>query len=174
MTFDWGALMALLATLQPGDAYAGIGSRQTPDEICAVMTRTAARLSARGLVLRSGGAQGADQAFERGVPTDGKMEIFLPWRSSTHASTLCHPPPKSFEIAQAFHPAWDRLSAAARKLMARNCQQVLGRNLDDPSKFVLCWTRDGGPTGGTGQAIRIAMAHRIPVFNLQAMARPAS
>lgn len=41
-----------------------------------------------------------------------------------------------------------------------------------PSSFVLCWTPDGEThfptqfTGGTGQAIRIANAFNIPVYNL--------
>jgi hypothetical protein len=40
---------------------------------------------------------------------------------------------------------------------------------------VLCWTPDGAidktgkKTGGTGQAIRLAVAHGVPVYNL---ARP--
>lgn len=61
-----------------------------------------------------------------------------------------------------------------RALMARNCQQVLGPNLDDPSKFVLCWTPDGcehastrsRTTGGTGLAISVASEFGIPVFNM--------
>ncbi len=38
--------------------------------------------------------------------------------------------------------------------------------------FAVCWTPDGsldgrGPdTGGTGQALRLCAAYRVPVFNL--------
>ncbi len=49
--------------------YAGIGSRDTPASILDLMTRIARRLSARepwGYTLLSGGAAGADSAFERG------------------------------------------------------------------------------------------------------------
>ena len=76
------------------------------------------------------------------------------------------------QMAAAHHPAWERLGRGARSLHARNCHQILGRDLDDPVSFVVCWTPDGatthpGPsTGGTGQALRIAAAHDIPVFNL--------
>lgn len=75
-------------------------------------------------------------------------------------------------MAAAHHPAWERLGRGARSLHARNCHQILGRDLNDPAAFVVCWTPDGattdpGPsTGGTGQALRIAAAHGIPVFNL--------
>ena len=34
------------------------------------------------------------------------------------------------------------------------------------SKFVICWTKNGKGTGGTGQAIRIAKGFGIPVFDL--------
>jgi len=49
----------------------------------------------------------------------------------------------------------------------------MGVDLKTPVSFVLCWTPDGAETttdpdhtGGTGQAIRIANANAIPVFNL--------
>src|SRR3546814_16180817 len=48
--------------------------------------------------------------------------------------------------------------------------QVLGPELDKPARFVMPWTVDGGATGGTGPAIRIANSLNIPVPNLQ---RPA-
>lgn len=57
--------------------------------------------------------------------------------------------------------------------MARNSQQILGWGCaSQESEFVICWTQDGATkettqrTGGTGQAIRIAIDLGIPVFNL--------
>lgn len=50
--------------------------------------------------------------------------------------------------------------------MRRNGCQVLGLELDKPSNMVICYTPDGLPSGGTGQAIRIAESYRIPVINL--------
>lgn len=43
--------------------YTGIGSRQTPPEILKMMTKIATQLESKGWVLRSGGAEGADEAF---------------------------------------------------------------------------------------------------------------
>jgi len=63
-------------------------------------------------------------------------------------------------IAEKYHPAWNKCTPGARKLHARNSFQVLGSTLDSPAEY------DGGPTGGTGQAIRIATALKIPVLNL--------
>ena len=47
--------------------YTGIGSRETPNEILDRMTRLGSWFSELDWVLRSGGAEGADRAFERGV-----------------------------------------------------------------------------------------------------------
>lgn len=47
--------------------YAGIGSRETPRSILDLMTAIARKLEALGYTLRSGGATGADTAFEEGV-----------------------------------------------------------------------------------------------------------
>lgn len=46
--------------------YAGIGSRETPENICKFMTTCATFLADNDYVLRSGAAIGADAAFEVG------------------------------------------------------------------------------------------------------------
>lgn len=151
-----------------GRAYAGIGARITPPEIQDFMTAAAIQLSSHDMVLRSGGADGADLAFERGAdPT--KKEIYLPWGGfNGNRSKLVLEDPRAFEIAAQYHPKWLRLNQAVQKLMARNVYQLLGRNLDDPVRFVLCWTEGGKGMGGTGQALRIARDINIPVFDMGA------
>lgn len=155
--------------------YTGVGSRRSPLEIMVLLSQVGGALAELGWTLRSGGAGGADQAFETLVP-DSLKEIYLPWRGfNGSASHLYQIAPKAFEIAAEYHPGWKHLKFPARKLMARNVHQVLGQNLDTPSKFLICWTPDGCEsraertrnTGGTGQAIAIASDHGIPVFNLQ-------
>lgn len=145
--------------------YAGIGSRETPVNILNTMTKCANRLANRGYILRSGGAPGADFAFERGAGT--AKEIYLPWKGFNGSSSQIYSiPSKATEIAAEFHPAWSRCSDSARKLHSRNVLQILGYTLNSPVSFVLCWTKDGKASGGTGQAIRIAEHLNIPVFNL--------
>jgi hypothetical protein len=141
--------------------YAGIGSRETPSHILQVMSEDAYRLQARGYILRSGAAEGADSAFEAGA--GDQKEIWLPWRGFQNHPSRLLPSLAAFEMAARFHPAWERCSRGARALHARNCHQVLGADLATPVEFVLCWTKDGRASGGTGQAIRIAEAHGIPV-----------
>ena len=148
--------------------YAGIGSRQTPFDVLRLMARIARECAAAGGVLRSGAADGADAAFERGaVEAGGATEIYLPWRRyNSHASPLFHVDRAALDLAARFHPAWSRCSPAAQKLHARNGYQVLGRSLDAPADVVICWTPGGTGSGGTGQAIRIARARGIPVHDL--------
>lgn len=149
--------------------YAGVGSRSTPPDICTLMTDIAAKLSDLGWILRSGHADGADLAFERGALTNA--EIYLP---SAHFNSkyqvlsqiYLSPTSEALALAARFHPAWTRCSEFARLAHARNMHQILGYELDSPVRFVICWTSDGQDSGGTGQALRLARSRMIPVFNL--------
>lgn len=148
-------------------SYAGIGSRETPEDILLIFASIGAFLAKHGYTLRSGAAAGADQAFESGCDLyDGKKEIYIPWaRFENSTSSLIVENPLAFQIAASYHPRWDSLSSGAQKLQARNSHQIFGWNLDDPCDFVVCWTRDGKGGGGTGQAIRIAKDKGIPIFD---------
>lgn len=131
------------------------------------MTEVARKLGNLGYTLYSGGADGADNAFEIGSP---HKRIFLPWdgfagRYTDGASYIV--PPYREDIVKLYHPAGDRLKPGALKLMSRNSYQVLGPDLKSPVDFVVCWTKDGKASGGTGQAIRIAESLGIPIFNLK-------
>lgn len=161
-------------------AYTGVGSEQTPPEVLGLMYLCGRACAAAGYTLRSGGAAGADYAFEKGARdvAGAKLEISLPWKGyNDNPSVLYRVEPRAVRLAATLHPAWERVSAAGRRLHGRNCYQVLGRNLNWPSDFVACWTPDGfdslqAPshrTGGTRTAIALAIRHQIPVFNL---ARP--
>ena len=156
--------------------YAGIGSRKTPAEVLRLFTAVAFVLGRdRGWTLRSGAAPGADTAFETGalmasVGHDSPdPEIYLPWpgfegRSASQVR-LESPTREATKLASTYHPAWTRLSQGARRLHARNSHQVLGAMLDSPVERIVCWTPNGSGTGGTGQALRLADVHDIPVWD---------
>jgi hypothetical protein len=156
--------------------YTGVGSRETPSEIIGLMTVFAMSLAEKGWTLRSGHAPGADLAFEYGCDMrHGAKEIFLPYPGfNKSASDLYAIPPQAYELASAIHPAWPYLKPYVKHFHARNCQQVLGSSLDEPSRFVLCWTKGGQEVGGTRTAIVVARTRQpsIPVFNL-AVTRPS-
>lgn len=157
-------------------SYAGIGSRETPPEILQQMEEFAF-LAAKYLVLRSGGAGGADTAFETGCKNaGGPAQIFLPWKNFNGNTSPLHTPlDKAHEIAASIHPNYRYMRHGAKLLIARNMHQILGEYLDDPVDFVVCWTKDGcqshetytSKTGGTGSAIAVASKAGIPIFNLQ-------
>ena len=145
--------------------YAGIGSRETPLEVLNLMTLIAQELGRNDYILRSGGADGADAAFYAGA---SESEIFIPWRSYNHwyddAKVVQGLDYENY--AAKFHPAWNKCSEGTKKLHARNVAVILGETGREPVDFVVCWTKDGEPSGGTGLGIRIAQHHNIPVFNL--------
>jgi hypothetical protein len=155
--------------------YSGIGSRESPSEILALMVEIGKFQARRGFVLRSGGAAGADKAFEEGCDqAQGEKEIYLPWKGfNDHPSDLYLKSSilrgikdRAFELASQYHPAWDRLNYGAQCLMARNGMQVLGQDLNTPVSFVICWNLGGFTHGGTSQALRIAQDYKIPIFML--------
>ena len=151
--------------------YAGIGSRETPPGIEPMIEETCKILEKFGYILRSGGAPGADSTFEK--YTTGEKEIYLPWRGFNDNSSEFYLDNMDIEFVQKaksmamkYHPRWNSLSLAAKKLMTRNTFQVLGSDLQTPVSFVVCWTPGGKIQGGTGQALRIAKRNFIPIFNL--------
>lgn len=175
--------------------YAGIGSRATPADIIHLMRRFGAIAAMDGYRLNTGGAEGADQAFEAGarisLPAIHMLDVneecydtpfisvFLPWvgfcgYKALTSEVLCLDHAGTPELVSQYHPKASKLKPAVISLMRRNCHQVLGRDLATRVNFVVCWTPDGAATaaqtsygtGGTGFAIRLADAVGIPVFNL--------
>jgi hypothetical protein len=158
--------------------YCGVGSRETPPDIIEMMLGVAGVLREQGYILRSGHADGADKAFELG--SAGQNQIWLPWQGFNYVEGdglvktghyHIRDNHAADKIAAHYHPNWNACSEGAKKLHTRNVYQVLGPGLgivshDTMSKFVVCWTKDGKASGGTGQAIRIAEGYKIPVFNL--------
>jgi len=170
-------------------AYAGIGSRSTPTHIQSVMRRLAHHLASEGWILRSGGANGADTAFEVGVDDflqaqrshggahfQQQKEIYLPWVGFNDNPSQLYPGRIPFsneeiKISSYYHPAWNKCSPSAKLLHQRNLRQIIGHQsvcgeAVQLSKFVVCWTEGGQLSGGTSQALRLARAYHVPVFNL--------
>lgn len=139
------------------------------------MTKIAKKLEAKGWLLRSGGASGADMAFENGITDPINKRIYLPWRGFGNgppagcgrviASEL-----PGWRLAQKtvvnFHPNPERLSRGGVALMARNAMQILGDDIGSPADLVIAWTPGGRLEGGTAQALRLAANAAIPIKNL--------
>lgn len=140
-----------------------------------MMRQLAAKMEAEDWLLRSGGARGADAAFEAGVSDPRHRAIYLPGRSFNGRiagpggyvdSTRMPGWAAALETVNQYHPAPERLSSFARNLMARNAMQVLGPGLDRPADLIVAYTPGGDMVGGTAQALRMASDYGIPVRNL--------
>ena len=152
-------------------AYTAVGSRSTPDHVLELMEKIARDLYDIGYTLRSGGADGADQAFGRGARE--RAHIYLPWTDFGHVEPGAlsvalgsQIEPELSRIAATIHPNWANLTVGPRKLHARNVRQLLGTTLRRPSQFLICWTPDARPVGGTATALKLADQLRVPVYNL--------
>lgn len=162
-----------MSTSSPYLAYTGIGARDTPIQILNTMRHLSTHLAQAGWTLRSGGAVGADAAFEVG---SSAKEIYLPWLGYNNNQSTLHPGNIPFsqdeiDIAASHHPNWGKCSSGARKMHQRNLRQLVGHQSVcgehvQLSKFVICWTERGNIEGGTGQTLRMAKALNIPIFNL--------
>jgi hypothetical protein len=136
--------------------FAEIGPRKgVPESILKLKTALAYCLTYEGWQFRSGGAEGSDEAYKKGaIPS--RTTIYTP-----HDATF-----EAISLASDYHEYWENCSPWVRKLHGRNAMIILGENLSEPVRFVSCWTPGGRDVGGTGLAIRIAVAHSIPVRNL--------
>lgn len=145
--------------------YTGIGSRQTPDRICDIMTEYARRLTLYGYILRSGGAEGADKAFEIGAR---RKEIYLPWKGfNNNDSELFGVDQDAIDMAMNFHRTPHKLTESVKKLHGRNVYQILGKDMKSPSEFVIFWAPENNKVeGGTATAVNIARTKGMATFNL--------
>ena len=143
--------------------YAGISSRKVPEEIGELMTKISEKLSEKGYLLRSYHAKGYNKKFEEGVKLlviDKKLtynkEIFTLWDCTKNAILM----------ASNYHPAFHNCNNYIKKLHGRNVMIILGKDLNDPVDFVICYTDDGKDKGETGLGIRVAEDKNIKVYNL--------
>lgn len=141
--------------------FAGIGNRDLPVGVYSLLSALGTVYATQGYVLRSGGARGADNAFQEGyeaaVGRTGK--IFLPRRDHTTVPKWQH------QLIRVFHPNPDALRHVPYCLMARNCEIILGKDGNDPVEFVACWAVSEH-SGGSAFGIRLARWAGIPVVNL--------
>lgn len=149
--------------------YAGIGPRACPLHVCETMASVGAQLDKQGWMIRSGHAQGADQAWAC-MHRPQMREIYLPWaRFNNGGGDGFFVSPQSdalAAVARVSHPAWDRLTDGGRKLMMRNVSIILGAELNDPVQFVAYWSEQRIVQGGTGNAVHLASLYGIPSYNI--------
>jgi hypothetical protein len=149
----------------------GIGSRNTTPEICDLFVELGAEARERGWWIRSGHAEGADYAFERGARDH--CIIYMPWSTfnkelpilgRAHTEELRD---DALDLVYRHDPyANDDISQGVKRIKQRNIFQVLGVDLKTPSDLVICYTDEGKYVGGTALAMRVARENNIPIINL--------
>lgn len=146
--------------------YAGVGPREIGISQIEEIYRLARELARKGLTLRTGGAEGSDEAFECGARDgEGAVELYLPWKNFRGKSGVLEAPtPEAYEIAKEFLPHWEKLKPGAKKLYARNVHVILGKHLNDPVEFVIYG--GNGETPGTAHTLRVAKALGIPCVSV--------
>lgn len=129
--------------------YAGIGHRDlggfielnTQEPVENVMTRFAGKLEDLGYTLNSGGAKGADSAFEQGVKNPAHDRL------KGHALDLY-----ARNTNQIFGSSLDKTVDFVVCYTKDGCESHLTRSRE---------------SGGTGQAIEMATRKGAPVFNMK-------
>lgn len=75
-----------------------------------------------------------------------KSEIYVPWRgfNKSGLKEVFHQlKDEAFEISREIHHKWGDLNQAQRRLAASIVHTILGKNLDEPSEFVLIYSDNG-------------------------------
>lgn len=160
-------------------SYTGIGSRKTPTNVLKLMSDIAYIYYVfLDYTLRTGGADGADNAFELGCDKanngrefkNHKLEIYLPWKDFNNKTGIVASQLSNWKEAEtimcSIHPNIHALTKGAWNLHTRNIYQILGKDLNDPSEQVICWTPNCESIGGTRTALVLADRYKIPIYNL--------
>lgn len=160
--------------------FAGVGSRDTPEEVCKTMQRIAVVFYALGYGLSSGDARGADRAFWEGAilsPYYRKMgaRIYLcdEWVRGRKAD------PKNYfynaqrfptferakELALEARGSWNGLNEWGINLHSRNAMQIYGATLNDVVEYMIYWAIPVGKSekvrGGTNTTLQIAKKAKV-------------
>ena len=147
--------------------YTGIGHRDTPERILVLLREIGAFLASNNCILRSGGAQGADKAFEDGCNrAGGKKEIYLPCKGFNGNNSRLYriaEDDAALAFAAKYHPHWESLKQNVKLLVGRNVYQILGQDLKTASDFVICYSVR---PSGMNVALLISKKHNIDIYNL--------
>ena len=175
--------------------FTGIGSRKIGKSFDSIyLAKLASYFAKEGFIVRHGDAVGSDRIFRDEFRNRGKQEIYIPWKSFIddydysadmgdcvlgEINVYCISDYDKKSIKEINHILKECglyfKKESTTKLVQRNVLQVLGKDLQTPSEFVICWTPDGAEslkdiskdTGGSRVAIGVADLFDIPVYNIK-------
>ena len=165
-------------------AYACVTDGKTPDDILEKIGTIAMRLSELGYTARLNGNKPATNYVSR---NSIEREIYLPWNKfeaeqggEKLESKFCKVTDAAIDLMEEHYTPrngkdWATISLGVKKIISRDAHMILGNDLRSPVKFLITWTMDGAEKKQDltpkawfcGPVISLAVASRIPVFNLK-------
>jgi hypothetical protein len=147
--------------------YTAIGPIDYPIEIQETLIKIGAFLASEKYTLRSGASEGFEYTIESGCnKAKGAKEIWLPWFKYEDHSSKLRWEQNGWDFISKRKKDWDTLKLTHKIYLARIPHQLLGLNLDEPSKFMLTWSYQGKGAHIFEEALKIAKEYKIPVFDL--------
>lgn len=165
--------------------YAGIGSRDTPEEVLSIQFRLGRALCDAGWHGMSGECHGSDMMYHEGARQSPRYKevgftAIIPWEG--FEGCQYNPEDGIIDLRHtkvSKRAMWLGIGARGTDaglkkggilLHTRNALQILGLDLKHPVRFVSCWAKplgkQGHVQGGTGTAVALAIHMGIPVINL--------
>lgn len=162
--------------------YAGVGSRETPDDVLLLMIRLGRTLADMGYTLSSGDAIGADRAFWYGAtlsPRHAEVGCRIYLHKDGYQGRF-NQPKLGFLVATQFKETWDKaqqiaftarggfygLGPGGIALHTRNVFQIYGHTLRAKVQSIYFWAEPKGKTekvgGGTNTALQLAIKAGLP------------
>ena len=152
--------------------YVGIGPQTAGEAVIEMSKAFATAMAEMKWTLRSGGAEGMDEAFEAGCDSvQGTKEIFIPdagfRKRNNSTDKIVHTLDKhlnAIQQAKPFFPTWDKLGTTTQMFLVRNVFALFGEKLNKPANLVVTWNQYEGT--GSFQLLQMAKTAGIPAFNL--------
>lgn len=178
-----------LGPVEIAPIYAILGAPDTPSHVLQEFSDIARMLAAKKFKVRVTTDDSRKQEGKPPAALVGKAvretvgtryELIKPWNTfgDTEGEALTATGTTSdrgVEMAALFQPAMTKLPDAVKKIIAANVHVMLGKFLESPVEFLVCYTEDGAEnskevtfkTGNVGLAIRVATSYNIPVINFK-------
>lgn len=117
---------------------------------------TAIKLQQSGYIFRSGAKIGSEKYFELAIYSNSHKEM----------CTFNDLNDKAFNIARLFYSDFDKLHKSKQKRLARIVTVILGKDLNNPLKFLITFTKNGYSTNEIAFAITLAKAYNIHICDM--------
>lgn len=148
-----------------------MGPRKVTGKIQAVMTAFAQVLDNHRAILRSGGGEGTEAAFEAGSTL---KVVYLPWNGFNGKEGAHYIPIDAKLTAAHLHPSWAIANSETRLLLARDVLRLCGEDNKSPVKFLVYWdinegtkaTQSNTVVSNLSLIVKHAKSLNIPTFNM--------